>query len=358
MKKTLLLAAIALFLCAISSAETIKATDAKVSYIGRTENDLNTGSVKFDWSATTLRVKFKGSTLKLKCSDSHKDYLNVWIDEAQSAHKDAVLCIESDTTLTLFKGKKGVHEVILQKRTEAEQGCITISEFTTDGVFLDAPSVKPRMIEFIGDSYTCGYGTEASSPTSPFVPEEENPSLTYADILARYFDAEAIHISHSGRGVIRNYGDFNQHENMVKLYGQTFDQYAETAWTPSYKPDLVVIYLGTNDFSTGKQPTLSQWCEAYKSLLTKVREFHGNIPILCVASKADENLGVWVKQAVERSGIENVFATAIDAQAHNNSSDLGASWHPNYSGHRKVASIMAPYISTIMNWPMPFEPYE
>lgn len=66
-------------------------------------------------------------------------------------------------------------------------------------------------------------------------------------------------------------------------------------------------------------------------------------------------LGQWVKLAVEKSGLENVHATQIDASAHNNSSDLGASWHPNYNGHRKVASVMAPYISTITSWPMPMK---
>ncbi len=353
MKKTLLLIAAFALSAGICNAETIKATNTKIQYTGRTHTDEAAGAVSFDWSATTIKVKFSGKSLSLKCSDTHRDFFNVWIDKAPSAQKDGVFIVESDTLLTLFKGKKGVHEITLQKRTEAEQGCLTAYEFTTDGTFLQPTPAKTRLIEFVGDSYTCGYGTEAPSATSPFLPEEENPTLTYADILGRYFDAETVHISHSGRGIIRNYGDFNQHENMVKLYGQTFDQYSEEAWTPSYTPDIVVIYLGTNDFSTGKQPTLSSWSENYIALLKKIRSFHGEVPILCVASKADPMLGQWVKLAVEKSGLDNVHATQIDASAHNNTSDLGASWHPNYNGHRKVASIMAPYISTITAWPMP-----
>ena len=358
MKKITLILFLALFSSRICSAETIKADDERVSYIGRTEINKEDGTVCFDWSATTLRVRFKGSTLSVKCSDSKTDYFNVWIDKTQTPFQDNVITVKGDTLITLFKGKKGVHEVILQKRTEGEQGCVTLKSFSSDGVFLSAPEVKHRLIEFVGDSYTCGYGTEAPDRTSPFLASEENPSLTYADILARLFDAEAVHISHSGRGVVRNYGDYNQHENMVKLYGQTFDQACETAWTPTYTPDLVIVYLGTNDFSTGKQPSLRTWCDGYKSLLSKIREFHGDVPILCVASKADETMGEWVKVAVERSGLDNVYATAVDAQAHNNSSDLGASWHPNYYGHRKVASIMSAYVATIMDWQLPFKPYE
>ncbi len=358
MKKALILIATLAFTANICAAETIKANNEKILYTGRTLVDANSGTVSYDWSATTFKVRFTGKSLQIKCSDTHRDFFNIWVDKKACAKADDVLIVESDTTLTLFKGKKGTHEIIFQKRTEGEQGCITISEFITDGSFLQPSAAKPRLIEFIGDSYTCGYGTEAPNASSPFLPEEENPSLTYADILGRYYNAETVHISHSGRGVIRNYGDFNQHENMLKLYGQTFDQYEETAWNPTYTPDIVVIYLGTNDFSTGKQPTLSGWCANYIALLNKVREFHGDVPILCVASKADPMLGAWVKMAVEKSGLQNVHATAIDEAAHNNTEDLGASYHPNYNGHRKVASVMAPYVATIANWQMPFTPYE
>ncbi|MGN1225753.1 MAG: GDSL-type esterase/lipase family protein [Candidatus Cryptobacteroides sp.] len=357
MRKLALLMTATLLSAYVCSAETIKASDSRVSYVGRTV--VESGSVSFDWSATTIRLRFKGSNLQIKCSDTHKDYFNLWLDKAQSAVQDQVIVVESDTLITLFKGKKGVHEVILQKRTEGEQGCLKVEEFITDGTFLEAAQPKNRIIEFVGDSYTCGYGTEAADRACPFLPSEENPSLTYADILARYFDAEAVHISHSGRGIVRNYGDYNQQENMVKRYAQAYDEYSEQVWEPNYRADLVVIYLGTNDFSTGKQPNLWAWCENYKNLLLKIREFHGEqVPILCVASKADETLGLWVKEAVKRSGLEGVWATQIDPYAHNDDVDLGAAWHPNYKGHRKVASIMAPYVATVAEWDLPFKVLE
>lgn len=350
---------LALLLCqALCNAETIKGTDSRISYIGRVEQNAETGITSFDWSATTLRIRFSGSNLYLKCSDTKRDYLNLWADKGQSRKQDKTLCIEKDTLICLFKGRKGVHEVTLQKRTEGEQGCISIEELSTDGKFLKASAPKSRIIEFIGDSYTCGYGTEAPNRDTPFYAKDENPALTYADILGRYFDAEAIHISHSGRGVLRNYDDFNQRENMTKKYPQAFDELKEDKWSPSYTPDIVVVYLGTNDVSTGKQPTLYAFCEQYKVLLNQIREFHGDVPILCVASKADEQMEYYVKEAVKRSKLDNVYSIAVQDQAHNNDTDLGASWHPNYSGHRKVASIMAPYIATIANWEMPFETLE
>ena len=358
MKRITILAASLLLGAAICSAETIAASDGRISWIGRTETTTE-GAVSFDWSATTLRLRFSGTALELKCRDTNADWFNLWVDTPQGPQATSAFKVKGDTTIILFKGKKGVHEVIIQKRTEGEQGTAIFESFSTDGRFLDAPKPHSRLIEFIGDSYTCGYGTEAPSRDDPFKPETENPALTYADIVARFFDAEAVHISHSGRGVVRNYDDFNQQDNMVKLYAQTYDQHCEKAWTPGYTPDLVVIYLGTNDFSTGRQPHLDYWCSGYAALLRQVRAFHGaQVPIILMASKANEQMGLYVRAAGERSGVGNLHYCIINESAHNDTSDLGASWHPNYRGHRKIASILAPYVASVTGWDFPFKPYE
>ena len=401
MKKTTLIVTAALFASVLCSAETIKGSDSKVSYIGRTEVSQD-GAVSFDWSATTVRVSFKGKSLKIKCSDTGKDYFNVWIDKEQGPRADFVVSVSApasapagtsaagptsegpapassgtsaapaspasagvpvpaDTILTIFTSKKSArHTAILQKRTEAEQGTFTLQELTTDGSFLEAPAPKSRLIEFVGDSYTCGYGVEAHHRGDPFLPAEENPSQTYADVLGRLFGAETVHISHSGRGIIRNYGDFNQHENMVKLYAQTFDQHSTAQWDPTYKPDLVIIYLGTNDFSVGKQPALLAWCNNYRQLLQKIREFHGpDVPILCMASPCDELMDDYVIEAVRRSGVDGVhFAPVLSNCYKLDDTDLGAAWHPNYNGHRKIASAVAPYVATLTGWELPLKFYE
>ena len=359
MKKTLLLAA-ALLGCILCGAETIKGSDSKISYIGRTEVQED-GSVSFDWSATTVRLKFKGKSLKMACSANQTEYFNLWVDSEQGPIEDRVLKIWSDTLITLVDTKKAAeHTVILQKRTEGEFGAFTLTELYTEGKFDEAPAPKKRLIEFIGDSYTCGYGMEALHHDGPFLISEENPARTYAAILGRLFDAETVHISHSGRGIVRNYGDFDATENMVVRYSQTFDELKKDAWTPTYQPDLVVIYLGTNDFSVGKQPSLAAWCENYKVLLEKVRAFHGpDVPIICMASPCDELMDDYVYAAVERSGLKNIQVVPIMKGCFRyDDTDLGAAWHPNYSGNRKVASVVAPFISTLMNWDLPMKSYE
>ena len=361
MRKIHLIFVLALLPFVMQARESIiPATDTKVFYEGRVLKE--DGGASFDWSNTTVRLEFSGTSLKMECSSSKCDYFNVWIDREAVAASDAVLKFSERGWVTIAeKLPRGRHSVILQKRSEGGQGCTSIYSFSTDGSFSQASDPFTRHIEFIGDSYTCGFGTEASGTDQPFRVEEENGNLTYAAIIGRYFNAGIRTISHSGLGVARNYADGSKGVTMVKKYTQTFDVADSLKWdasADSFRPDLVVIYLGTNDFSRGAQPSLGLWCREYAKLLAEVRGNYPEVPVLCVASRINEMMGYYVKMAVERSGLEKVYWTDIQPDAHNSTSDMGASGHPNYSGHRKVASCVIPYVSTITGWEMPFKAVE
>lgn len=365
MKKTVL--AICLILaCTVAGAKkkaaapvTVNADDSRITWIGRTV--VEDGTVSYSWSGVTARIRFEGTGLTMKCSDTKNDWFNVWVDKQPVAKEDSRFVVKGGQTVVLAENLgKGVHDVVLQKRTEAEQGTMSVSSFTCDGKFLQAEGLKERKIEFIGDSYTCGFGTEGASREEKFLPETENVNLTYAAILGRYFNADIHTVSHSGRGIIRNYDSGASGDTMVNRYLNSHDSAEGPAWAvSSFVPDVVVIYLGTNDFSCNIQPKLNRWCSEYAKLLREVRGFYGpDVPILCLASKADELMDYYVEQAAERSGVDNVHFAAILKDAHNSDSDLGSSWHPNYRGHRKVASCVIPFISTLTGWDMPFTPIE
>ena len=368
--KTLLLTA-ALFCTAQiaavqnASATTIKASDSRITYIGRTE--AKDGKVSFDWTGVYMKVRFQGNSLSVRVSDTKKNYYNVWLDGSMATAPDKVLAVHgSDTTIVIFSDKelkarfgkdkkaaKAPHQVILQKRTEGEQGTTTISEFITDGEFLQADAPKERIIEYIGDSYTCGYGTESSNKEH-FKPETENQNLTYACAMARYFNADQIVIAHSGMGIARNYNGNVKGYFMPERYLQTFDKEKDSKWNAKaadIKPDITVIYLGTNDFSTGMQPAERLFVKNYITLLKEIKENYGeDYPVLCVAPKNDLLMFDYIRKAVNSCGLENVHIMALTKSVHNNDSDMGADGHPDYSGHLKKAYAMIPYISTINGW--------
>ncbi len=367
MRKILLLAACLLMASAadVSAKKELvetPASDSRIEYTGRTL--VEGADVSYDWSGVYFRVRFNGPYLAMRCSDSKNCWFNLWVDKEMGPAADRKFLVgaSQDTLVVLAEGLgKGPHEVILQKRTEGEQGRFTVHSFLSEGEILQASGRRGRHIEFIGDSYTCGYGAESGDKNDPFMAETENCNLTYAAIASRYFGADFNLISHSGQGVCRNYDDFRPGYNMPDRYSQTFDESTDLAWDASaapYRPDVVVIYLCTNDFSTSRQPHETIFAGRYIELLKKVKANYGeDIPILCLASNVTPFSFDYIRNACMMSGLKNLTYVGLTAGIHNYEDELGASWHPNYKGHIKVASSVIPYISTITGWEMEEKPY-
>ena len=344
------------------------ASDPKVAFVGRTlvEGD----NVSFNWTGVYARISFTGNYLAMKVSDTKKNYYNIWLDKsADNAADKLVTTFGSDSLVVLIDeadmaaryGKKvpaGPHSILIRKRTEGEQGTTTIHSFITNGELVQAEPLKSRMIEFIGDSYTCGYGTEGLSARERFRPDTENSNYSYAAIVSRYFDADCYVIAHSGRGIARNYNDGAQGSWMPELYNGVMDESNPEkfikwdAAASDFKPAMTIILLGTNDFSVRKQPVISLWKSQYLKLLKEIKANYGNDhPILCCAAKGYAEMYDYVRAAVEASGMKNVTFMG-HGQSVFAENEYGSDGHPNYQGHRKYAHAIIPYVSTITGWPM------
>ena len=312
------------------------------------------GSVTFDWSGVYVDVCFRGSYLALELSDTKRNFLNYWVDGVE---QQKLVSEGEHTTLVLFDDPEaaGEHTIRIQKATEAEQGRITLHTITTDGELLSTDHLKrPRHIEFYGDSLTCGYGTESASGAEPFRPETENCKYTYAALTAARFDADYSLISHSGRGLVRNYGDTLQLSDptltMSARVFRTYDEEPFIDWdfeASPYRPDAIVITLGTNDFSTMPQPTEEQYVEGYRALIERLREeWQAELPVLCVVHSpyAVE----CVKEMV--ATIPNAAMADISHDVYNNTTDLGASEHPNRFGQEKMARIVITEFARLTGW--------
>ena len=361
MKKILFLA---LCLFAISPlclmAEEIAATDSRVTFLGRAE--VENGALRFDWPSTYFRVAFKGKALSMRVSDNKRNFYAVWVDMPTSAEPTRIVEVKgNDTIIDLVlpsdvkKSKIKEHQVVIQKRTEAGCGTTTVFAFITDGQFVQAEPLKERQIEFIGDSYTCGYGVDAGSRRDPFTDETENASRTYASIVARYFNADYMTIAHSGRGICRNAGSNIPWEVMTDLYQYTIDRDSTTRWSVEqspFRPAMTVIYLGTNDFSSSMVPDYNKFRKGYMRLLSYVKENYGeDHPVLCVASKTNDYQFRYVRDVVRNCGLKNVEWLGYCPSQHSHTDeDMGAGWHPNYNGQQKLAYSIIPYIATITGW--------
>ena len=333
----------------------VKASDENVSFTGRVEK-LDDGSVRYDWVGVYMQTQFTGTRVAVDLSDTGTSYHNVFID-GEWKEKIKVTGKERHTVVLADKLKKGSHTLRLQKCTEGEYACTTIYGLSFDsGAKLSPVAPKERMIEVYGDSYTVGYGTEGKKASDPFALETENCNLAYTCIIARYFDADYRITAHSGNGMVRNWGDKKQESNpnMSTRSTQLYDQFATTPFDFKWRrPDIVMINLGTNDFSPTAIPEADNYVNAYIKMIEQISNRYDNVPILCITPHSSTH---YLRAAISllRERTKNKYANVHFAESMNNiineDVDLGNDWHPNYQGQCKIAMSLIPQISKILHW--------
>lgn len=353
----------------ISAHQTISPGSKQIKVQGRGDYS-NYDRYRFDFPGVQFAMRFSNSqTIGAKIKSSAQSYFQVAIDGSfilDRQGKVAIFRSIKDTTIIFLNNLgKGMHEVVLFKRNENLDN--TPSEFMgfvidDKATLFDAALMqKQRRIEFLGNSITCAYGSESKSKDSKFTPETENNYLSYANLIARAFDADISIVAHSGRGVVRNYGDKNKISTLEPtiplLYRQSLDSDTSSRWDfNKYIPNAVVINLGTNDYSTQPFPDKAIFVDAYLRLLKKVRDSYGkDVKIFCIAGPLiDEPCYSIVKEIV---GIQqtlyndsNVEFIGIPRSLLNISSDYGAAYHPGADGHKKMAQMIAPVISSALGW--------
>lgn len=356
----------------VSPIET-PASDSRITYIGRTLTE--GGDVTFDWTGTYLRIAFEGDYLAIRASETGKSIFNLWVDRVPDAEADKIVTVTgADTLIVLYDAREGAarygrkvpktHTATLMKRTEGEGGKTTLHAFLTHGPLLQAEGVKGRVIEFVGDSYTCGYGSENSVATDRFTQATENQNKAYDAIIGRYFDADIIVVAHSGMGINRNYNDKLRGYTMPDRYRNVFDNGFDEVpdapkWSPDMspaRPDVTVVFLGANDFSTSRQPSRAAFRKDYLRLLQAIKDNYGpDHPILCCASMNDPEIFEYVKSAALECGLPNVSYVGLVSGVHA-ADERGADYHPSYAAHRKVAHVFIPYIATLTGWPLEDRP--
>lgn len=132
--------------------------------------------------------------------------------------------------------------------------------------------IKKYLIEFVGDSITCGYGVDAKDQNENFKTLTENFSKTYAYLAAQALDADYSVVAFSGHGIISGYsgdGTKNAEGTLPKYYTKLGrnENYPGDWDFENHQPDFVVINLGTND-NTYVKGDETKTKNSFKDILT------------------------------------------------------------------------------------------
>ncbi|QEM10864.1 SGNH/GDSL hydrolase family protein [Mucilaginibacter rubeus] len=146
----------------------------------------------------------------------------------------------------------GSHRIWIYKATEATSGALLFSKVAGEGVkSLSAP--KLPLIEFIGNSITCGAAADDSEipcGTGDYQ-DHHNAYMAYGPRVARALNVNFILSSVSGIGVYRTWN--RDSPSMPLVYeNANFQEKDSLKWDfKTYQPKIISIALGTNDMSNG-----------------------------------------------------------------------------------------------------------
>ena len=244
-------AAIALFAMAPACAQNAGLARIPVHVGGRVAVDPD-GSMRFGWPGVYFEGRFKGTGLNVVLENG-PDRQRLLIDGVERKRfEEAGASVDSR-----IEGlSDGEHSFRLEKLAETQGGFSRLIGFyPINGARpLPAPQGKARQIEFIGDSWSVGWGNTAPGRTctSEDVHNTTDTQQAYGSLVARRFDADYRINAFSGFGIARNYGGSSPGANLPAIYPRLIPSALvplETS-TGDWHPQIIVINLGTNDFST------------------------------------------------------------------------------------------------------------
>jgi len=157
---------------------------------------------------------------------------------------------------------------------------------------------------------------------------------------------------------VRNYNGGDPGTDYRTYYDRALLNVAGDVWNPgTWRPQLVVVYLGTNDFSTALNPgepwtadtLVTAYRTAYSSFLQKLRTRYGaNTTIVAVGVSPFADYVQQVVQQRNTAGDNRVRYWALDTTGLDY---LGCDWHYSTHDHQLVADRLNTFIGTLsLGW--------
>lgn len=340
---------------------------------------------KFDWSGNYLTARFEGSEVSVGISvpdGQDADFVFEAVVDQQTPVKFVVT--PSQPSYLLAKDlPPGPHEVLVMRNSEALYGITQFTGFNfgASGKLLP-PTERPRRIELIGDSITCGYGIEGTNATCPYdvevrpgvrLPITQNIYLAYGSAAGRALDADVVTTCYSGKGLRLNYRenetDRDKTTTIPQFWERTLANRNDMPWSfQEPEPQVVVINVGTNDFSRDvNQDTIADgidlgaFHDTYLQFLQAVR-----------ARRPDAHIFIAVPPMMTdkfpldnaRTDLKNILGRLVDERAAAGDTKvyrielvemgsrygLGCDYHPNLEVHQIMTQQLVEAIRSKTCW--------
>ncbi|MGR5066595.1 GDSL-type esterase/lipase family protein [Photobacterium sp. DNB22_13_2] len=329
-------------------ATAIPATDYRLTYEGRISKDWGLGEVQLNWPGSAVTLHFSGTHLQVKM-DGRGTQFDVLVNGEPSHILKTASGMNSYEILNFAEPYEA--RIDLVKRNENHDAMIRIAGFEAEGEIQGIWQQKPHIL-FYGDSITAGYGNESSKRecTTAEIADTTNARKSYASIAAEALGASRTMVAYSGLGLLRNWNGNNPHHNLPYYMNKSGAIFTGSEKYEDRHPNLVVINLGGNDFSTPLQPHepwpdmptfYGAWIDGYVDFISKQRARYGDVPVIVVAKVwYHEIIGLLEAQLLAQN-IQDVYIHYYDADY------LGCNWHPSIPEHQIMADALVEKINKL-----------
>lgn len=322
----------------------------------------------FNWPNAGFEFEFSGSKAEVYADEALPNaggglgsFFNVAVYDGDTLVRVQRLALSKgwNTIYGTKSGDPSLKKIMVVRSSEPCMGSIRMSKLRTDAV-PSASAPRARLIEFIGDSYTAGYGNspELSSITY-YCAENTDNWNSYTGFVSRYYNADNNVIAYQGKGVYANVNkttDYTMSDQFEyeEIYVNTHPQFNMSTLEKhkfyKYQPQIVSIWLGTNDTATPvAQDTFKT---AYTALLDNVRSKYPNASILCLCLKDNMYLDT-IKSVVndtERGEANKYYMLELNPFTSVNT----GTWHPDIAEDKRIADQVIAKINSIKNiWNVP-----
>ena len=373
LKKKQLLSALSQLLCRSAKGETLmeRSFPASFPYVkltGRTAVQdgvrwmIHSGSkaeFRFTGTRGSLTVVGDGS---VSGEEASRARLAVYVNGKRVIDR---LVSQAEETLEFYSADRETEaEVAVIKLSEAANSVFGIKriDVTSSGDIVPLPEKKLR-IEFIGDSITCGYGVDDEDPNHHFITGTEDATKAFAYKTAAALDADYSLVSYSGHGIISGYTDNGKKVTsqlvppVYELLGKNYGSAASAVdlsrpWDfSSFRPDAVVINLGTNDSSYvgSLEDRKEEFTAEYAKFLKMVRKNNPDALIIAAYGVMGDELFPCVEEAVSRYTGEtgDTRVETLRFRPQDGSIGYAADWHPTEATQELAAETLISRLSNM-----------
>lgn len=313
-------------------------------------------SVMFPLSNSSFEVSFYGNklTATIYCyvdpvRKGQKTYFSVTVD-----HRTRTVGLD-DGINELVLGERltaGKHKASVVKLTEGREsnaGLLELKGESADGNFrFVKPPEKPSLkLEFYGDSLTTGHGVKGSNSTTAFETVNEDPTLCYAGVATKLLNAQATIYAYSGISLAvegRYYPPL-----MKDVYRYVCSSNCREEWDFSrYVPDVIVVNLGANDWSSIKnvyweqrEEKVRKFSEAYVDFIRTLQEIAPNAKIVCITDRYQ--IGREIDDKIEAAAkMTGVYCVELYSNSN------GSAGHPDTEAGQIAGKQLADFINSIL----------